>query len=133
MLTMIKPGIMRVVKGTEETDLAVTGGFFEIKDDRVTVLADSAERAEEIDTARAEEARRRAEHALQEKVSTQDLSRPQPPSSAPSCSSRPPNAATTAPAPAHPPAPARPALSPPAPPAAPASPEGGGRSRLPRE
>jgi F-type H+-transporting ATPase subunit epsilon len=73
MLTMIKPGIMRVVKGGEEIDMAITGGFFEVKDDRVTVLADAAERAEEIDVVRAEEARRKAERALEEKVSTEQI------------------------------------------------------------
>src|SRR4026208_2093835 len=63
MITMLKAGIMRVVKGSDETDLAVIGGFFEVKDDRVTILADFAERSDWIDTARAEEARRRAERA----------------------------------------------------------------------
>jgi len=73
LLTMIKPGIMRLVKGNEETDVAITGGFMEVRDDRVTILADAAERAEEIDTVRAEEARRRAERMLEERVSTEDL------------------------------------------------------------
>lgn len=69
LLTMIKPGIMRVVKGNEEIDLAITGGFLEVRDDRVTVLADAAERADEIDAVEAEESRRRAERALAEKAS----------------------------------------------------------------
>jgi len=73
LLTMIKPGILRLVKGSEETDVAITGGFLEVKDDRVTILADAAERAEEIDTVRAEEARRRAERALEERGDTVDL------------------------------------------------------------
>ncbi len=73
LLTMIRPGIMRLVKGNDETDLAITGGFLEVKDDRVTVLADAAERAEEIDEVRAEEARRRAERSLEERGDTQDL------------------------------------------------------------
>ncbi|HEY5639175.1 MAG TPA: F0F1 ATP synthase subunit epsilon [Dehalococcoidia bacterium] len=73
LLTMIKPGIMRLVKGGEETDVAITGGFLEVKDDRVTILADAAERAEEIDEVRAEEARRRAERALEEREETEEL------------------------------------------------------------
>jgi len=73
MITMLKAGIMRVVKGNEETDLAVMGGFFEVKDDRVTILADFAERSEEIDAARAEEARRNAERALEDRASTENL------------------------------------------------------------
>lgn len=47
--------------------MAVTGGFLEVRPDRVIVLADAAERAEEIDIARAEEARRRAEERLRER------------------------------------------------------------------
>ncbi|MEX0683477.1 MAG: F0F1 ATP synthase subunit epsilon [Dehalococcoidia bacterium] len=73
LLTMIKPGIMRLIKGNDETDVAITGGFLEVRDDRVTILADDAERAEEIDTVAAEEARRRAERALEERESTEDL------------------------------------------------------------
>ena len=73
LLTLIKPGIMRIVKGSEETDVAITGGFLEVKDDRVTILADGAERAEEIDDVRAEEARRRAERTLEERGDTEDL------------------------------------------------------------
>jgi F-type H+-transporting ATPase subunit epsilon len=73
LLTMIKPGIMRLVKGDEETDLAITGGFLEVRDDRVTILADAAERADEIDTVRAEEARRRAERELEEREGAEEL------------------------------------------------------------
>jgi F-type H+-transporting ATPase subunit epsilon len=69
LLTMIKPGIMRIVKGGQEIDMAITGGFLEVRGDRVTVLADAAERAEDIDVARAEEARKRAEHSMAERTS----------------------------------------------------------------
>jgi F-type H+-transporting ATPase subunit epsilon len=69
LMTMIKPGIMRIVKGNEDIDMAITGGFLEVRDDRVTILADAAERAEDIDVVRAEEARRHAERALEERVS----------------------------------------------------------------
>ncbi len=69
LLTMIKPGIMRVIKGGQEEDLAITGGFLEVRDDRVTILADAVERAEEIDIARAEEARKRAERSLADRTS----------------------------------------------------------------
>jgi F-type H+-transporting ATPase subunit epsilon len=74
-LTMVKPGLMRIVKGGEDIDLAITGGFLEVRDDRVTVLADAAERAEEIDVVRAEEARRHAERTLEERASEADLVR----------------------------------------------------------
>jgi F-type H+-transporting ATPase subunit epsilon len=64
LLTMIQPGVLRVVKGGEEVAMAITGGFIEVRDNRVTILADSAERGEEVDVARAEEARRRAQEQL---------------------------------------------------------------------
>jgi F-type H+-transporting ATPase subunit epsilon len=73
LLTMIKPGLMRIVKGGEETISTITGGFLEVHNDRVTILADSAERAEEIDIARAEEARLRAQRSLDERESREDL------------------------------------------------------------
>jgi len=75
LLTMIKPGVMRIVKGNEETEMAIDGGFLEVRGNRVTVLADAAERAEEIDVARAEEARRRAERQLEERETEVDLAR----------------------------------------------------------
>jgi F-type H+-transporting ATPase subunit epsilon len=67
LMTMLEPGELIVRKGSEETYMAVSGGFLEVRPDRVIVLADSAERAEEIDIARAEEAKRRAEKRLEEK------------------------------------------------------------------
>jgi F-type H+-transporting ATPase subunit epsilon len=73
LLTMIRPGIMRLVKGGEDIDVAITGGFLEVRDDRVTILADAAERAEEIDAIRAEEARRSAERAMEERAGTEQL------------------------------------------------------------
>jgi F-type H+-transporting ATPase subunit epsilon len=72
-ITMLAPGELILKKGGEEMDFSVTGGFFEVLDDRVVVLADAAERAEEIDIERAEEARRRAEVALERRESTEDL------------------------------------------------------------
>jgi F-type H+-transporting ATPase subunit epsilon len=67
LMTMLEPGELIVRKGAEEFSLAVSGGFLEVRPDRVIVLADSAERAEEIDIARAEEAKRRAEQRLVER------------------------------------------------------------------
>lgn len=75
LLTMIKAGVMRIKRGNDETDIAITGGFLEVRDDRVTILADAAERAEEIDVARAEEARRRAEAELERREADIDLAR----------------------------------------------------------
>lgn len=68
LLTMLTPGSVRVKKGADETEMAVSGGFLQVHNNRVLILADAAERAEEIDIARAEAARRRAEQAIQEAV-----------------------------------------------------------------
>jgi F-type H+-transporting ATPase subunit epsilon len=64
LMTTLKPGELIARKSGEEYCLAVSGGFLEVRPDRVIVLADSAERAEEIDIARAEEAKRRAQEEL---------------------------------------------------------------------
>ena len=67
LMTTLQAGELRVRKGQEEISLAISGGFLEIRPDKVVVLADSAERADEIDIARAEEAKRRAQRRLAEK------------------------------------------------------------------
>jgi F-type H+-transporting ATPase subunit epsilon len=54
--------------GQEDEFIAIGGGFMEVGPDHVTILADSAERAEEIDEARAEEARRQAEKTMAQKA-----------------------------------------------------------------
>jgi len=74
-MTMLEPGELRLVKGEEEVILAVTGGFLEVRENKVVILADAAERAEEIDLARAEEARHRAEERLTAREGTVDLAR----------------------------------------------------------
>lgn len=66
LLTALKPGEMRIKLGDAEDDLFVSGGFLEVYNNTVTVLADAAEHAEDIDHARAEEARRRAQERLAE-------------------------------------------------------------------
>ncbi len=53
---------------SEETTLAVSGGFVEFHDNVLTLLADTAERAEAIDMDRAQEARKRAEELMQQTV-----------------------------------------------------------------
>jgi F-type H+-transporting ATPase subunit epsilon len=73
LLTMLQPGELVVRKDGEETAMFVSGGFLEIMQNRVTVLADVAERAEEIDIARAEEAKSRAEERLKERPADMDL------------------------------------------------------------
>ena len=60
LMTALQPGPLVFRKGGVETDVALSGGFMEIRDDKVTILADTAERSDEIDQARAEQARQTA-------------------------------------------------------------------------
>ena len=63
-LTTLGIGEVTYRRGRDERHLAVAGGFAEVRNDKVIVLADSAERPEDIDRARAEKARARAEQRL---------------------------------------------------------------------
>ncbi len=73
LMTTLQPGELRVRKGGEEFSLAISGGFLEVRPDRVIILADAAERAEEIDVSRAEEAKRRAEERLRQPTPEVDV------------------------------------------------------------
>jgi len=64
VLTTLKFGIIKIRKGGKEEVFTVAGGVAEVQPDIVTVLADAAENVEEIDVARADAARVRAEEAL---------------------------------------------------------------------
>ena len=66
LMTVLKPGPLRIQEtmGGEEQVIFVGGGFMEVLPDRVTVLADVAEHADEISVERAEEARKRAQEKL---------------------------------------------------------------------
>lgn len=66
LLTALKTGEMRIKLGNEENDLFISGGFMEVYNNTVSVLADVAEHAEEINEARAEAARQRAQERLAE-------------------------------------------------------------------
>ena len=57
LMTALQPGPLVFRKGGVETDVALSGGFLEVRDDKVTILADTAERSDEIDAARAQAAR----------------------------------------------------------------------------
>jgi len=70
LLTALAEGELRYKKGDVEYNFAIGGGFMEVRPDQVIVLADSAERADEIDEARAEQARERAKQSLKEKPRT---------------------------------------------------------------
>ena len=64
VLTTLKYGVIKVRKGGKEEIFTVAGGVAEVQPDIITVLADAAENVEEIDVARADAARVRAEEAL---------------------------------------------------------------------
>jgi F-type H+-transporting ATPase subunit epsilon len=64
-MVTLKAGELTYWKGREERHLAVCGGYAEVRGDRVNILADAAEHAEEIDVSRADRARQRAEERLQ--------------------------------------------------------------------
>ena len=75
LMTMLQSGELVVKRGNDEDIMAISGGFLEVRPDRVIILADSAERAEEIDTERAEAARKRAEQRMAEKPPDVDAAR----------------------------------------------------------
>ena len=75
LLAMLKVGELWYRIGQEKHYLAIAGGFVEVLPDRVTVLAQIAERAHEIDVARAEAARQRAQERLAQPARDIDLDR----------------------------------------------------------
>ena len=75
LMTVLQPGDLRYRDANGEQDFAVTGGFMEVHGDRVTVMADAAERADEIDVARAEEAVARARERIAEHGQAVDIER----------------------------------------------------------
>ena len=64
LMTTLDAGELVIRRAGQDEAFAVSGGFMEVRDDRVTILADAAEAAEEIDVDRAEAARARAEERL---------------------------------------------------------------------
>lgn len=67
LVAMLKPGVLVLKKADGGTDVAfIAGGFLEVLKNKVVVLADTAERAEQIDEVKVEEARVRAEKAMKE-------------------------------------------------------------------
>jgi F-type H+-transporting ATPase subunit epsilon len=75
LLAALRTGEMWYRKGSERTYAFIAGGFAEIVPDRVSILAQVAERAQDIDLARAEASKRRAEERLAKPVSEMDFER----------------------------------------------------------
>lgn len=73
LVTLLDNGELRITKGGQEQSLVVFGGFMEVTHDKVIVLADTAERAEEIDVSRAESVRQQAEESLRRRGPGGDL------------------------------------------------------------
>jgi F-type H+-transporting ATPase subunit epsilon len=73
LMSTLQPGELVIRKEGEDTYLAVSGGFIEVLDDRVTVLADAAEKSDEIDEQRALAAMERARDSLANRESYIEL------------------------------------------------------------
>jgi F-type H+-transporting ATPase subunit epsilon len=64
LMTMLQPGDLMIRKDKEEEYVVISGGFLEVRPDKVIILADACERIDEIDIARAEEAKKRAQETM---------------------------------------------------------------------
>ena len=64
LLTALQPGVILIRKGKTEELFAVSGGFADVRPDKVIILAEAAEHSEELDAERAEQARKEAAEAL---------------------------------------------------------------------
>ena len=74
LITRIRPGSVRIEKADgDEEFVFVAGGYLEVQPDRVTVLADTAIRGHDLDEAKANEAKKRAEEAMQNRGTEFDL------------------------------------------------------------
>ncbi|NRB37322.1 MAG: F0F1 ATP synthase subunit epsilon [Pseudomonadales bacterium] len=76
LLTNLIPGPVRVIKqGGEEEVFYVSGGFLEVQPNKITILADTALRADDIDEAAIKQAKENAEHAITNQSGEFDYSR----------------------------------------------------------
>ncbi len=75
LITMLAPGELVIRKDGEEMYMSISGGFLEVRPEKVIVLADACERSDEIDIERAREAKRRAEERLKNLTTEIDQSR----------------------------------------------------------
>jgi F-type H+-transporting ATPase subunit epsilon len=75
LISVLGVGELRIKKGGTEQSLLISGGFVEVRPDKVIVMADLAEHSDEIDEARAAEARKRAEAELEQASDPVDIAR----------------------------------------------------------
>ena len=73
LITQITPGELIVRKQGKIQHFAITGGILEVSKDKVVILGEHAIRADDIEVAKAEEAKRRAEQRMKERVSEEDF------------------------------------------------------------
>lgn len=73
LLTQVNPGELIIKKGSFNQSLAITGGFLEINNNKVSILANYAVKAQDIEIARAQEAKKRAEKIMSEKATGNDF------------------------------------------------------------
>lgn len=75
MVAALKIGVMKVVEDKQEIKMAISGGFMEINQNKLVVLADTAERGDEVDVIRAKKAKERAEQRLSSRTHDIDIVR----------------------------------------------------------
>jgi F-type H+-transporting ATPase subunit epsilon len=73
LVSFLVPGEVLIKKGNDEIPLAVSGGFIEFAENKLTILADTAERAEELEETKIEEARKNVEELLAKKQDMDDV------------------------------------------------------------
>lgn len=73
LLSQVNPGELIIKKGSSNQSLAITGGFLEVNNNKVSILANYAVKAQDIEIARAQEAKRRAEKIMTEKATDNEL------------------------------------------------------------
>ena len=75
LMTMLQSGEILVKKDDEEIYMFISGGFLEVRPDKVIILADACEHCDEINITRAEEAKQRAEERLKSPIPETDYTR----------------------------------------------------------
>ncbi len=72
LLTQVTPGEMIIKKGSSYQSLAIIGGFLEVNDNKISILTNYAIKAQDIQIAQAQEAKKRAEKLMQDKSTDKD-------------------------------------------------------------
>ena len=73
LLTQVNPGELIIKKGSSYQSMAITGGFLEVQSNKASIVAEYAVKAQDIEVARAMEAKKRAEKVMSEKSTDNEL------------------------------------------------------------